>query len=58
MILLKKKKPDIKLKGKCGKYDYELSVSFEPFPSDKERDRAYRVWAETFASMYKKGRKV
>ena len=51
---MKKKKPDIKFKGKCGKYDYELSVVFEAFPSSKERDKAYRVWAETFADGYKK----
>jgi len=54
VIKLKKKKPDIKFKGKCGKYDYELSVVFEAFPSSKERDKAYRVWAETFADGYKK----
>ncbi len=48
----------MKFRGKCGKYDFELSVTFAPFPSSKERDRAYRVWAETFAESCKKGRKV
>lgn len=55
MIILKERnQPKIRFKGKCGKYDYELSVAFESFPSSKERDKAYRVWAETFADGFKK----
>lgn len=34
--------------GKCGKYEFELDVELVPFPDEKTRDTAYRVWVETF----------
>ena len=37
--------------GKCDKYDFELSVRLKPFPDEKTRDRAYRVWAETYTGI-------
>lgn len=38
----------VSFKGKCGKYDFELDVKFETFPDEKARDKAYRVWVETY----------
>ena len=47
------------LQGKCGKFDFEVNISFEQFPSEKMRDKAYRVWAETFlGAVVGNGRKV
>jgi len=43
-----RKKDSISFQGTCGNYEFEANISIEPFPSKKHRDRAYKVWVETF----------
>ncbi len=35
--------------GKCAEYDFEFAATLLPFPSEKAKDNAYKVWAETYA---------
>jgi len=35
-------------KGHNGKYEFEIELRIESFPSLKHKEKAYKVWVETF----------